>query len=57
MIDAGRSWRLTRQSRPVHHQHRRCHSSFPAPESRVVYANSGMDLAAAIRSRQGGGAC
>jgi hypothetical protein len=55
MIDAGRSWLATARHTGLSTTTTttvRCHSSYPAPESRVVYTNSGMDLAAAIACRR-----
>ena len=53
MIDAERSWLAPAQhTGPSTTSTVRCHSSFPAPESRVVYTNSGMGLAAAIACRR-----
>ena len=53
MIYAGRSWHAPAQhTGPSTTSTVRCPSSFPAPESRVVYTNSGMDLAAAVACRR-----
>src|SRR5918994_3500620 len=53
MIYAGRSWHAPAQhTGPSTTSTVRCPSSFPAPEGRVVYTNSGMDLAAAVACRR-----